>query len=209
MQAVPKPTGAYIGHLFHLRHVGGYVAYFIDEMRIHAIEHPRKYLLAALNHDSENRNGNNKTDDWVGQRIAKPHTERTGEHGQAGPAVDPRVVAVGDERGAADPAAYTNSENRNHFIAGKADNRCSDHRPKMRNILRMKQALDAFVAGDDRAEKYRQNNGNARKVFNPAVAEGESFVRLLAREQKCDAQRDRCRSVSKIVNGIRQQADTA
>src|SRR5512139_3492927 len=209
MQPMPKPTGAHVGHLLYLRHVCRGMANFINDMRIHAIQHSRKYLFSALNHDPENRNGNNQTDNRIGQWVPKPDTNHTNKHRQTGPAVDPCMMTVGYERCASNPTPYANAEHCNRFVTDKTNQRRNSDRPKMRNILGMKKSLDTLVAGDNRAEKDREDNRDACQVFDSAIAKCESPVRPLAREQKGDAQRDSCRRVAKIMNGVGQQAHAA
>src|SRR5213080_2147917 len=99
----------------------GCMANFINDMRIDTIKHSCGDLLSALDDDSKNRNGNDQPDNRVSERVAKPYAKHTDEHCQAGPAVDPCVITVGDQRRAADPASNANAENSDRFVAKKTN----------------------------------------------------------------------------------------
>ena len=79
----------------------------------------------------------------------------------------------------------------------------------MRNILGVKKPIDALVAGNERAKKNCENDGNTGKVLYPPIAKSEPLVGSLARKQERNAQRNSCRGISEIMNGVRQQAHAA
>jgi hypothetical protein len=100
-------------------------------MRIDTIEHPGEDLLAALDDDAKNRNGNDQSDDWVDKRIAKPDTKYADEHREAGPAIDAGMMTIGNERGATNAPSNANTKNRDRFVSEKTDRRSNGNRPQM------------------------------------------------------------------------------
>ena len=171
MQAMPEPARPHLGNLFDLRHILGDMANFFDDVWFGAIEHAHEDRFSALNDDAEDRGRNEQPDDGIGKRIAEPYPNRAEQHGQARPAVDAGVVPVGDQGGAVDFPADADAEDRNSFVADKAYDRCTHHRPQIRNVLRMQEPLDALVTGDDGARQNREHDGHARQVLDAAIAE--------------------------------------
>ena len=153
MQAVSEPAGTNLGHFFYFRDMLRDMADFVDNVWIDPVQHSREYLFAALDHDFENRDGDQQPDEWIGEREAKPYAKHSDEHRQTGPAVDPRMMAIRDKRGTADPPSDADAENRDRFIAHKTDRGCGGNRCQMRYFLRMAKSIEALVAGNDRAEK--------------------------------------------------------
>jgi len=185
----------------------GHVPDLIDDLRFGSVERTRKDRFSALDDDGKNGRGNEKPDDRVGKRVAQPYADRTDEHRKACPSVDAGVIAVGDQGGTADFASDANAEDRNGFVAEKADDRRSDHRPQVRYLLRVQEPLDALVSRDDGARENRQHDGNAGQVLDAPIAEGEAGARLLAGEPERDAERDRRRGIPQVVNRVGEEPD--
>src|SRR5262245_59435779 len=97
------------------------------------------------------------------------------------------MMTIGNERCAADPPPDTNAKNCTGFVAEKTYARCDGDRPQMRNILRVKKSVDAFVASDNCAEKDGQNNDDTSKVLDAPVAKSKSFVGPLACKKKSNS----------------------
>jgi hypothetical protein len=75
----------------------------------------------------------------------------------------------------------------------------------MRDILRMKKPINAFVSSDKGTEKNNENDRHTGQIFHAAIAEGKPFSGTLSYEKKCDAQWYSCRRVSKIMDSVCQQ----
>jgi hypothetical protein len=209
VQTMTEPASANIRNFFDSRYMFCRVPDFIGYMRINAIKNSREDLLAALDDDAEYRNSNNQSDNRVGKRIAKPDPEYTDKHCEARPPVDPGMLAVGNERRAADPPPNANAKNCNGLIAYKPNPRCDRDGPKMPNVLGVEKSHDGLVTGDNCAEKYRENDRDSGKILDAPIAECKTLVRPPPRKQKCDAQRKRRRGVAKIMDGVCQQAHAA
>jgi hypothetical protein len=63
------------------------------------------------------------------------------------------MLTVGDQGRAANPASNADAENRDRLITKKTEDRGSSNRPEVRDILRMKKSIYAFVASNERTEK--------------------------------------------------------
>ena len=184
-------------------------AQFVDDVRVGPIEHPHEDRLPALNDDAEDRSRDEQADDRVGKRVAQPYAGGAEEHGQAGPAVDTRMVSVRDQGRAVDLLADADPEHRNRLVAEKADDRGRHHRAQIGYVLGMQEPIDALIPGDDRARENRQYDGDPGQVLDAPITEGKASARLLAREPECDRQRDRSRGVAEIMNCIGQQRHAA
>src|SRR5438067_11465621 len=79
----------------------------------------------------------------------------------------------------------------------------------MGNLLGIKQSLNALISCDNRACENREHNGHAGQVLDSSIAEGKASARLLASKPERHGKRDRGRSVSEIVNRIREKRDAA
>ena len=75
--------------------------------------------------------------------------------------------------------------------------------------LRMDEAVDRLVAGDDRAEQDDQHDEDAGQVLDPAIAIGKAPRRLAPRQHERDPKRDRGRRVANVVDGVGQQRHAA
>src|SRR5262245_29605007 len=119
------------------------------------------------------------------------------------------MLTVGNQSCAANPPSNANAKNRDAFIAEKTNDRSDSDCPKVRNLLRMKKAINTLVASNNRAEKNYQDNDDPGEVLDAAIAEGKPLGGALTRKKKCNAQWYGRRRISKIMNGIRQQPDAA
>ena len=79
----------------------------------------------------------------------------------------------------------------------------------MRDVLRVQQPLDALITRDERAGENSQHDCDTGQILDPAIAESEALARLLAGQPECNGKRDRGRGIAEIVDGIREQRDTA
>ena len=57
MQPMPEPTGSYLRHLFNVLNVAGSFTYLSNNIRIDAIQHPGEDRFPALDHNSQNGDG--------------------------------------------------------------------------------------------------------------------------------------------------------
>lgn len=100
----------------------GCVFDFIDNFRVHAVEESSEGGLTRFPHNSENHKRNEEPYNGISQWIAHPNTKSSHENGQAGKAIDARMVTVCDERGAAHLFTDFNAKVGHSLITCKADN---------------------------------------------------------------------------------------
>src|SRR6187401_947472 len=184
MQTMPDPASANIRYFLDCCHMHCRMPDFVNDVWLDAIKYPRKDLFATLNHNSKDRNCDDQSHNWIGKRVTKPNAEHSEKHCKTCPPVNSSMLAIGNQSRAANPAPDANTKNRYPFITEKTNNRSDRDRPKMRNILRMKKAIDALVTGDNRAEKNDEYNGRAREILDSTIAEGKSLVGSLTCKKK-------------------------
>jgi hypothetical protein len=119
------------------------------------------------------------------------------------------VVTVGDQGRAVDFATDPNAEHRHRFVADKSNDPGDNHPRKEANRLRMDQALDGLIAGEDGTEHDDRHDDHAGQVFNPPKSIGERLTRLATCQHERDPERDCGHCVSDIVDRISEQRDAA
>src|SRR6266436_2683419 len=181
VQAMAQPSGPNVRHLFDAFGVARRISNFVDDGRLDSIEHAGKDRLARLPHDLSDRDRDEKSDDRVGERITEPNTHGAKEDGETGQAVDPCMVAVGDQSGALDLPSGFDAKHRRDLIPGEANDRRPGDGPKIIDVLRMQEPLNRFVARSYGAEGDDEHNYNAGQILHAAVAVGESFAWFPAR----------------------------
>lgn len=139
----------------------GSVADLVDDARLDPVEAAREYGPRRLPDDAEDRQRDQQADDRVGDWIAQPDADGAENHGQGGQAVRACVIAVGDQRGAVHLPADADAEHRHHLVAQEADEARRDEPAELRHRLRLDQAADRLVAGDDGAEQDDEHDQNA------------------------------------------------
>src|SRR6185312_9629699 len=209
VETVSEPAGANVGHLVNLRHVLRSVPDLLEVVRLDAVEHPQEHGLDGLPHDPENSGGDDRADDRISDRIAKPDADGAEQHREAGPAVDAGMLAIGDESGTADLSAHPHAEERDALVAGETDNRGGNDRPELRDVLRMEEALNRLITCDDSADENCQHDGNAGKILDAAIAEGEPFARSALAEHEGDGKRNGGGRVADIVDRVGEERDEA
>src|SRR5258707_579315 len=110
-----------VDDLLNTRNMSGGVMDFRADVRIDAIQASRDDRLGRLPDNAENRERDQKADDGVGKRKARPNAGRSEDNGQAGEAIGAGVIAVGDERRAVHGFADANAEHRDGFVADETD----------------------------------------------------------------------------------------
>ena len=66
----------------------------------------------------------------------------------------------------------------------------------------MEESNDRFIARDDGAEQNGENDGNAREIFNAAIAVSETLAGFPARQPEGDPQRNGGCGVADIVDRV-------
>ena len=95
VQAMADPPSPNVGHLFHAGNMGRGVRDGLQGVGVYAVQHPYQHGARRLPDKDEDRRRDEEASYRVGQRVSRPYPYRPDEHSKAGPAVDPRVVAVG------------------------------------------------------------------------------------------------------------------
>jgi hypothetical protein len=121
MELVSDPPGTDVRDTDDPLHVGCGVAHLLVDVWLDAVEHADEDGLHGLPHDAENRDRDEQPHDRVRFREAVGHAERSDDHGQAGPSIRPRVIAVRDQRRAADLLPHADAEHRDSFVSEKPD----------------------------------------------------------------------------------------
>src|SRR5262249_26115450 len=139
-----------------------------------AIEHPQNDGARRLPYQHTDSHRDGQPGDRIREWVTEPHADRSGQNRKAGPAVDPGVVAVGDERGASDLSADTDPKDGHAFVAEKADQRSEHDGPEHRHWRGMNEAIDGFVRSDRRTSYDRDENGEASEIFDATQPVGKA-----------------------------------
>src|SRR5882757_2130686 len=120
MQSVSEPTRLDVDDLLNTRNMLGGVADVLADAGIDAIQASRNDRLGGLPDDAKNRERDEKADDGIGKRKARPDTRGSEHNGQARKAIGSGVIAVGDECRAVHGLADANAEHRDGLVADEA-----------------------------------------------------------------------------------------
>ncbi len=203
------PAGAHVLHAAHAGHMFAGVAQQGGKLRLRAIERPHEDGPRRLPDDAEDHQRDDATDDGVGQRETQPDADGARHDGEARQPVDPRVVAVGDQRRAVDLATHADAEGRHGLVAEEADHAGCRHGGGQADGLRMDQALDRFVAGHERAEQDHGDDGHAGEVLDAPETVGELVAGFATGEQEGDPQRYRRGRIADVVDRVGEQRHAA
>src|SRR5262249_2250509 len=102
VKPMPDPAGAHVGDLSHSLNMPCRVPEFVHDLWLYPVQYPGKDGLHGLPHDPKDRQCNQETNQWVGERIPGPDAQRAKEDGEACPAIGTGMIAVRDKSGAAD-----------------------------------------------------------------------------------------------------------
>ena len=111
--------------------------------------------------------------------------------------VDPRVVPVGDERGAVQPGAAAGAR-RGQLVAGESDEPRHRELGEMVQVLGMHESFDRLERGD----RGRDEDCSDDRVAGPSLAP-------LAAEYERDAEGNRGERVAAVVNQVGKEHDRA
>src|SRR5262245_48375381 len=176
---MPEPSGANRFHTFNAAFMFSGVAQFAHNAWLHAIQHSCDYGVGGLPHDSKDRDGNEQTDDRVGERKPYRYSECADHDREAGEPVGPGMEAIGDERRAVDLTSDLDAEHSHRLVPEEPDHAGGGKPAEMYNLSGMDESVDRLVSRHQGAEKNDQNDGEAGEVLNSAIAVGEGRRRLL------------------------------
>ena len=166
--------------------------------------------VAALAQDEQDGDGDEQTDDRVGEREPGQHAERPADDRQRGEPVGAGVQPVGDERRRADRASDPDAVDRDELVAREADDPGRDDDPRVASSARGRAA-----AGSTRSRRRPptaaiiSDDEDAGEVLGAAVAVGVAAVRRPPAEDERDPQRDRGQGVGEVVDRVGQQRHRA
>ena len=129
------------------------MADFRDKTGFNAVEHPRQHRFCRLPDDDEDRNGDQKADDRVGQWKSEPDANGTSNDREARKPICAGMIAIGNECGAVDFPANADAEHRHGFVADEADQAGKRHPNQRADGLGMQDTVNSFVTSDERAEQ--------------------------------------------------------
>ena len=109
--------------------------------------------------DAQDHDGDREADQRVGDRDADRDHRGAGDHGERDICVCAGVRAVGDQRGAVEPAAGAGADDRGDPVAGEADRAGCAERAELVDVLGVEEAVDRLVAGDACGDEDRGNDG--------------------------------------------------
>ena len=204
---VSDPSGPYVGDFLDAGHMTGGMRNRLQRVSVHAVQHAEKDRPRRLADHHKDRRGNHKADDGIGERIPTPDANRTDKDRQARPSVNARVVSIGDQCSAADLASDTDAKQGDRFIAHESYDRGGNDRPKQRHSLRMKDPLHRLVYGNQGTRQNRDDDSQASEVLDSAQSIGKSPCHAAPSKPECNAERNRSRRVSKVVNCVREESD--
>src|SRR5262249_59466705 len=75
--------------------------------------------------------------------------------------------------------------------------------------LRAYQAIDGLIASDDGTKEDEGDDDYSRQVFGPAITVGEAPRPRPSRQQESHPERQSGGRIAKVVDGVREQRDTA
>ncbi len=117
------------------------------------------------------------------------------------------MVAIGYERGRADPTPDPDPVHRDGLVAEEADHAGQRHQPDVVVGPRVGEGLQALVADQHRRRCDEQHDDDAGEVLDAAETVGEPSARRTAQQDERDPQRHRGESVRHVVDGVGQQRD--
>ena len=113
-------------------------------------------------------------------------------------AVDARVVAVGDERGAVKAAAGAQPDLRGHLVTQKADRPGRGEPAEVRELVGVDEPFDRLVECDAGTHEYGEDDEVAGDLFAAGAAQEER-----------DAERYGRQGVARVVDEVGEQRDAA
>src|SRR5262249_39261051 len=119
------------------------------------------------------------------------------------------MIAVCYQRGTANVLANLEAQLRYGFVPQKAYQGSDCHRTEIRDGLGVEETRQRLIACDDSAAQDQSDNEDARQVFRTTQTIGEAWRRWTSREHKGYPERQRRRGITNVVDGIRQERDTA
>ncbi len=145
----------------------------------------------------------------MGSASGNPSQTRTRNDRQACEAVGAPMITIGDESHAVDFAPDPNAKHRHGFVADESDDAGGNHPRNETDALRVDQALDCLITGEDGTEQDDRDNDHARQILYPPQTIDESFARFAACQHKGNPERDGGHRISDVVDRVGEQRDAA
>ena len=135
-----------------------------------------------------------------GSATLAPKATKSGgsNHREADVGVGARVVAVRDQRRAAQPSPSPRTKHRGDPIAGESHRTGKRQRQQVIGCARVQQAVNGHKAGYAGADQNRGDDEEAGEALGPFGA-----------QQKGDTERNRGQRVAEVVDQIGEQRDAA
>ena len=139
---VPQPAGAQVGDALDAFSVAGGLFSTFDHVRIDGVHEPLPDLTRRVLEYQQDRPGDCQADEWVRLRPPKPHPTRSDQHGQGREAIGPRVIPVGNQRGAADAVARADAVLGHQLVAREPEQPGQGDPAEIGDRFGMQQLLD-------------------------------------------------------------------
>src|SRR5712691_5567605 len=152
--------------------------------------------MPALPGDVEDDEGDDETDDRVGEVQPEGNHAGARKHSETDKAVYPRVVSVCDERGTVEPPTGTQTHLRGDLVPDEPDDAGSGQEPQMRKAARMNDALGRLPQRDERADEDCEHDREAGETLSSGVAQ---------KERK--PERDRGERIPEVMDEVCQERD--
>ena len=146
---MPQPADPDLGDLPDSIGDRGHVPDFVWHFRLDTVQQPREDRSGRLDNYTQYGGGYHQSNYRVSQGVSQPDSSGPKKDRQAGQAVDPGVVAVGDQRRAADLFPHLHSEQCHSFIAHEPDHGRQGYDPDVVDLRRVAQPPDGRVGGED------------------------------------------------------------
>jgi hypothetical protein len=209
MEPVPQPPHFDIGYLDQPFNMINGVADLLGDGRVNAIKEPGEDRFTGIPDNPEYRNRDDETDNRIGKRESKINPGCTDKDRKARKPVCPCMLAISNERCAADLVSHPDAELCHGFIPDKPDKCCRCYRPEKRHLLRVEEPVDGNVPGYNSRDQDHQNHENTCKILDPAIPVCEPFRRFPPGQHECEQEWDRSECIAEIVDGIGKQCDAS
>jgi hypothetical protein len=117
------------------------------------------------------------------------------------------MQSVGDEGGRSDAAADSYVVGGNDLVASEADQTGNDHNESMSQGLWVEESSDRLPPSDQRGQANHDDDEDSGGILGAPEPIGVTARRWSATEDERHPERDRGKSVSEVVNRVRQQRD--
>jgi hypothetical protein len=119
------------------------------------------------------------------------------------------MIAVRHQCCTANFFANLEAQKRHGFVPQKANHGSGHHCAEIRDGLGVEETREGLIASNNGTAQDQNDDEDARQIFCTTQAIGEARRRWTSGEHKGHPERERRRGIANVVDGIRQERDTA